>query len=483
MRFNTLVIKNWARRLAALVFLLILAIAADLLTDPAPQALIPVGKDAIIGCFSPDGRLIATHQPGGRFFEGSGPVRVWDTSSGRLRCTIAESWASASGIEFSPDSRWLIAAEDGHHWRMWDPSSGELRADLDLETRFGNYVGTRFTLNGRFLLLQQRNFDGGPEHVQFWDMETQQVRGSIEAHLWSMVFSTDGTTFGVHAYDRSGCVAKIETWKLGDGEAFATPLRRRNVEAARIISFSPTLDAFATATDRGDRTGPQEVQVRDMTTGTVLAQARYEDTETDISVLSFSNDGHFLIARAGRGNQDSQKSKIAVWDVRSGLANARTFLDESQHGTVSPDGKWLAQPNENGVEVVGTITGAGGGTFTRSGDYDFCWKSFYKTSRGSSGRAVFAPDSSSVVVSGYINMGRPSLLDKWVPARFNLLRGKGSQAPVCGLLTPVKNWRYLSVAKTPCSPPTGDCWLRGTTVTSASGTSPFASRSHQSFSH
>jgi WD40 repeat protein len=240
-----------------------------------------------------------------------------------------------------------------------------------------------------------------------------------------MVFSTDGTTFGVHAYDRSGCVAKIETWKLGDGEAFATPLRRRNVEAARIISFSPRLDAFATATDRGDRTGPQEVQVRDMTTGTVLAQARYEDTETDISVLSFSNDGHFLIARAGRGNQDSQKSKIAVWDVRSGLANARTFLDESQHGTVSPDGKGLAQPNENGVEVVGTITGAGGGTFTRSGDYDFCWKSFYKTSRGSSGRAVFAPDSSSVVVSGYINMGRPSLLDKWVPARFNLLRGKG----------------------------------------------------------
>jgi WD40 repeat protein len=170
-------------------------------------------------------------------------------------------------------------------------------------------------------------------------------------------------------------------------------------------------------------TRPQEVQVRDMVTGTVLARARYEDAETHIQHLSFSNDGRFLFAKAGGGTQLDWKWKITVWDARSGLVNARTFLDES-HSGVSPDGMWVALPNDTGVELVETSTGASRGTFHRAGDCDFGWNAHYNSSRLSSGEAAFAPDSRTMVVTGFDHRRRPSPLDKWVPERFDLLREK-----------------------------------------------------------
>jgi WD40 repeat protein len=175
-------------------------------------------------------------------------------------------------------------------------------------------------------------------------------------------------------------------------------------------------------TTTGD-TGPEEVQIRDIATGAILARAQCEDAETRIQKMSFSNDGHFLIAKAGGGTQLKWRRKITVWDARSGLVNARSFLDESE-GRVSPDGKWVALPNETGVDIVETISGTSHGTLHKAGDYDRGWTHYAISWRHSSGRAAFAPDSGTIFVAGFDHGSRPSLLDKWVPARFDPLRGK-----------------------------------------------------------
>jgi WD40 repeat protein len=225
---------------ATLVSFLILVTAAGLLTEPVPQTPIPVGQGAIIDCFSPAGRFLATHEhePGGSFFQVSGPVRVWDASSGELSCAVADGWSDVSRVQFSPDSRWLLAAEKGHHWRMWDASTGELGADLDLETRFGNHVGTRFTPNGKFLLLQQRSYDDSPERVQFWDVEARSVCGSIEGYIWSVAFAVDNKTLAICDRDPASPVVKIGVWRLGGEDTFATSLRRHDVRADT-VTFSP----------------------------------------------------------------------------------------------------------------------------------------------------------------------------------------------------------------------------------------------------
>jgi WD40 repeat protein len=305
---------------------------------------------------------------------------------------------------------------------MWDAFTGEEGADLDLETRFGNHVGTRFTPNGRFLLIEQLNFDGGPDHLQFWDVEARKVRGSIEGAFWSVAFAADGKTVATYTRDRASDGVKIGVWQLGEGDPHATPLRRHDVPADQ-VAFTPTLETFAVTTRSGDDAGPQDVQVRDMATGAVIARARYEDTETHIQRLSFGNDGRFLVATAGGGTQLDWKWKITAWDTGTGLVIAHTFLDDS-HVEVSPDGKWVALPNETGVEVVETITGASHGTYHRAGDADWSWNSSYNSSRLSSGRVAFAPDSRTMVVTGFHHRGTPSLLDKWVPAQFDVLRGK-----------------------------------------------------------
>jgi serine/threonine protein kinase/WD40 repeat protein len=87
-----------------------------------------------------------------------GTVRVW-TAGGELRHSFQAYPTGVGRLLFSPDGRWLFAAERGHPGRMWDVQSGELVlcdfppiGDLSRDGRRFASGGTRRVAFGELLL-------------------------------------------------------------------------------------------------------------------------------------------------------------------------------------------------------------------------------------------------------------------------------------------------------------------------------------------
>ena len=107
--------------------------------------------------FSPDDSLLAAAQ-------GDGVIRLWDTSTGRLRAELVGHERSVRDIAFSPDGRTLISASSDGTIRLWSVECascfGTLSTKLD-ECRIS------LSADGRHFVIAHRNQDGKPE-VLIW---------------------------------------------------------------------------------------------------------------------------------------------------------------------------------------------------------------------------------------------------------------------------------------------------------------------------
>jgi ankyrin repeat protein/WD40 repeat protein len=152
--------------------------------------------------YSKDGRMVA-------FCAGDLPkeipVRVFDTSTGKLIYKLNEDPSGVFSLTFSPDSKLLASGSNlGAKVRLWDAVSGKLLRTLEGHTGLVRQVA--FSPDGRLLAS-----GGGNNQTKIWSVKTGELLITLQAFNdgnW-IAYTPDGY------YNCSAEAAQYITWRTG----------------------------------------------------------------------------------------------------------------------------------------------------------------------------------------------------------------------------------------------------------------------------
>jgi WD40 repeat protein len=334
-------------------------LAVGLFTTASPDSLSPKKvslhgqgtlvlpeQNDILG-FSPDRKTLLTAREGA-FGRRRGPLRLWDIRAGKERFAVAGDWKGIETVLFSPDGKLLAAHELEGDLKVWDAGTGKELAAVPAPTKFTNWVNFRFTPDGRMLAIQDYT-RGWPDKdfVRLWDVRARRDVGFIEGYFWAMAISPGSRTAATYTRKDRGQVDRVMLWGLA-GVKPGDKLKETKVSADE-VAFSPDLATFATSKRSAVPGGPTEIAIWDTRSGAMRVSFLYdEEGDTHIQQLEFLAGGKVLWASGGGGTQLSWQTKDTLWDVTSAPRRIGTF---PVRPALSPDGKYVALPKDNGADL------------------------------------------------------------------------------------------------------------------------------------
>ncbi|GGV19325.1 WD40 repeat domain-containing protein [Streptomyces spectabilis] len=239
---------------------------------------------------SPSGRTLATSGY-------DGVVRLWDATTGRLRADLSSETGDVHSVAFSPDGRTLAASGDTRV-RLWNVTTGTVRR------AFPRHTDAVFTLafspDGR--TLASGSDDGT---VRLSDTATGRTRATLTGHegeVSKVAFGRGGRTLATSGADRT-----VRLWDTATGEPRGTLRGHRGEVSA--VAFSP--DGRTLASTGYDRT----VRLWDAARRRTRAVLRGHTGE--VSTVAFSPDGRTLAT----GGADRT---VRLWNPADG--RTRTVL-------------------------------------------------------------------------------------------------------------------------------------------------------------
>jgi RNA polymerase sigma factor (sigma-70 family) len=318
----------------------------DLATQTLLKRLVPASpRFSSSAALSPDGRLFA--DPSGR-----GPVTLWDTQTGRVRCTLQGDRNRADyGLVFSADARTLATAcaEDGGRSAtvsLWDTATGKLRRRVRVpRTRLLDL--RHLSSDGRRLLFTVRYGCG----VQLWDLATGREILDQQGHASSvacLAFTPDGRSIV------SGGVETVRVWDARTGQqrqVLSPPCWFVNQVMARP-------DGRTVMTGGMDRA----VRVHDLTSGREVRRCLL-DREPDATTPRGNVILHLGLAPDGRTAatlstaDKASRSRLHVWDLDSGrMVVRRERASRADVATFSRDARMLVSARDLQVDHPGANT-------------------------------------------------------------------------------------------------------------------------------
>jgi WD40 repeat protein len=258
--------------------------------------------------FSPDGRSMAGNAP-----IGLAEILLWDAASGKIRCRLPRSRATA--LAFSPDGQTLALNFGSQRIGLVSAATGEEKQVLNMpgESLGGCIV---FSPDGRLLVSA-----GSAGKIRFWSVGQNRLLRNIETgrrvDVGSLAYSPSGLLlascpdalyYGLSKQLRTEGESPIFLW---DG-VVGKPLGRLKGEGSiACLAFSP--DGRTLVSGGGDRA----VRLWDTWTGKELACL--EGHTGSVTSVAFSPDGRTIAS----GSYDTT---ILLWDVTPFLP-CRTATD------------------------------------------------------------------------------------------------------------------------------------------------------------
>jgi WD40 repeat protein/serine/threonine protein kinase len=292
--------------------------------------------------FSPDGKRLASagnrpvlpDESGGNFAE----VKIWDPISGQELCTLEgqerEIW---SALAFSPDGQSLATGHIRDRGgivanvvNLWDTNTGRKKCTFRGHTF--PVASVAFSPDGRLLASGARTPDdmvGTGGELKLWDVQTGRELLDLRGHVmvYALAFSPDGRRLASAGEDQT-----IKLWDPATGKEVLT--LRGHLGTVRSLAFSPNGQRLISASH--DRT----VQVWDATPlngQTDPAYLTLRGHQGDVTGVTFSPDGRNLASAGLDGS-------VRVWDAKTGEERLPPLNHRDAVLTIvfSPDGRWLA---------------------------------------------------------------------------------------------------------------------------------------------
>jgi len=235
--------------------------------------------------FSPDGKRVAG---GGE----DGTVRLWDCTTGRLKAALHGHQNEVCSVTFSPDGQTLASASDDHTVRLWDTTSQRQLAVLHGHTDAVNHA--LFSPDGTLLASAGRDLV-----VRLWDTSTYEEIGALIGETGVIEFLTispDGRTLA--AVGSLNAEPVVNLWDI-ESRRLKTKLSPGG-GVLLTAAFSPTESILATA-----GTDPS-IEFWDVDTGRL--RAVMPGHTSWVQAIAFSPDGKTLVS-AGRD------ATVRFWDV------------------------------------------------------------------------------------------------------------------------------------------------------------------------
>lgn len=287
---------------------------------------------------SPDGKLLA-------FCEDYQTIKLWSIDSWSLVKTLNSS--GITEITFSPDGKTLASGSFNKQVDLWNVQSGKLIKSFG---GFNDDISqVVFSSDGQFLASAAND-----KTVILHNVKTGQKIQSFVVNserfnsINSIAFSSDNLTLATsELYNNS-----VKLWNIQTGQQTASLAGRNN--SAHTVTFSKSGKLLSATYSRG-------IKIWDFEVG---QQNKYLIGH-NFSIIStaFSLDEKRL---ASAGNDG-----IKLWDIETGKL-IKSFTDQAQSVSFSPDGNFLASSYSNCIFLSGINTS--GETFTSERDCQYSIK-------------------------------------------------------------------------------------------------------------
>lgn len=383
-------------KMLGLLLLLALIIGYWLFLSPRPRTAWQTDKQSCLVGFSPNAKILVTQ--GWR----TGPIRLWDVDTGKLRFAFAHDWSDINRIEFSPDGRFLAAMNNKDwpydHLIIWDIATGEEQ----LNRKMGNWSRFRFLPDGNHIIFESSGPKAAPpSFVHFWNIDAKRADAIVPGSISETAVAQDGKSFAQwHGRNRKKgeewAYSCVQFWKRGERQGEVTLDRQFDIPFYD-IAFPANLDIFVTISRQSLGEQGAEIAVWDSATGEKTAATTWQHPEMRLQFMFFSPDNNFVIADI-RGDG----RKVVKWDVRHELKLVPTHA-QWEPCFDSPDGKLLLRIQPDGAELLDAETLTMRGRLHEPGDHLPAFSKWNELPH-----FTFSADSKLVLATGLIVKARES---------------------------------------------------------------------------
>jgi len=319
---------------------------------------------------SPDGKLIAASLK-----EGKVKIKIWDSATLKLVATLQDDEAQehiGRDIHFAPAGNEL-ATSYHHKIEFWDtPSLNPVREISIGKRQVNNFA---FSPDGKFIAVSTYQ-----SPTLFYDTATGKTLPALPEDVdppgkgWTVAFSRDGTRMAtgrgslkvwdvasrrlIRAFDSGQPVALcfsadggtvftctytggVHLWNGADG-ADDTVLSPQ--DSFQRLSVSPDGRLLAC----GDNVG--KIELWNWKERQLLRV--FYGHKSNIRALAFSPDGGTLVSGSSDGTVRLWATKLASAPTTASIARVKNVFKGDDLCQFSADGKWLAAPGQNGIQIV-----------------------------------------------------------------------------------------------------------------------------------
>jgi RNA polymerase sigma factor (sigma-70 family) len=317
----------------------------DLATGKQAREFATPGSEALGG----GAPALALSRDGQTLLTADTVVRLWDWQTGKEKREPSENPGRVTALVFLPDGRALVTGGSG--LVVWDVGTGrQLRRMAEPSAQVDGFA---VAPDGRTLAVVSRAGDSG--QLAVFDPATgrpiRETKAS-DGYLYGPIFAPDGKSLVTASSSTSAGDSTIRLWD----SATLTQLWTKKLRAGGGLSFSPD-----GRTLRGIMAGfAGQIALFSIDTGTgKLTEHGGLGWKNQWMTFSWSPDGRFLAAAGWQGNLSSlatqtDRAQIYVFDAATGKP-VREFTGVRFvpfQIAYSPDGKWLAAGDWNGVVTI-----------------------------------------------------------------------------------------------------------------------------------
>ena len=182
--------------------------------------------------FSPDGKTLANGSL-------NGTIRLWDTSSGKLKRTLKDQFGFIKSLTFSPDGKMLASGSEDGSILVWDIETGKNK--LYLAERVYSISCVSFSRDGSMVVGGSLEGD-----IYLFDVASRQLIKTFTGHTGEisyLIFSPDDSKIASASWDGSVRLWNIETEK--SLKTLSAPASVHDNHSCRALLFTDVGDLLA----------------------------------------------------------------------------------------------------------------------------------------------------------------------------------------------------------------------------------------------